>query len=682
MLWAAVAFLVWNMIAGRFLPPPKTPDRTTTQPTTMPVAAPTAEGTAQTQPGVPPPESGGLHAVGAEAAETLSLGSIRNGGDSPYRMHLELNARGASVSRATLTDYAEDVDSPERYRLLDPVESEGDENSHSTPFYSFAVEKINIGGMDVPLANVNWKASEGHDESAETATFEADVLDANDNPILRLLRVYRLPRQPIDEQRHDAGVELQIQNLTDQPQDVRVTERGPVGIRQAYSRADTRHVFNAAAAPGDGQSVSVSGTAFKKAAAKTQPLVDRESPEKLWWTGTGNKYFSAIVVPLSADGQVQPGYVDQVDAVDLDGEPGTVDDVTCRLVSHFHVPPHDSRTDRWQCYLGPNDKHAFTRASNEDYVRWGFPRIITLGYGSCAFNWLTDAMVAFLDGLERVFGNYGVAIIVLVLVVRALLHPITKRGQINMVRMQERMGSLQPKIERLKEKFGNDKARLQQEQMKLYKEEGVNPATSMFSSCLPMAIQMPIWIALYTSLSNNIAMRHRGFVLWINDLTAPDALIQFSRGHTIPVISHLTGEIHAFNLLPILLAITMILQQKLMPKAQPPKSSGTGGSGPQMDQAAQMQKMMPLMSVFFAFILYSMPSGLNLYIMASSLFGTIEQWRIRKHIKEVKAKGESLAPRSRRGDDKSRKPSWFMRRIHALQKRAEDAQRVQSSRKR
>jgi membrane protein insertase Oxa1/YidC/SpoIIIJ len=92
--------------------------------------------------------------------------------------------------------------------------------------------------------------------------------------------------------------------------------------------------------------------------------------------------------------------------------------------------------------------------------------------------------------------------------------------------------------------------------------------------------------------------------------------------------------------------------------------------------------MMPIMSVFFAVLLYSMPSGLNLYIMASSLFGTLEQWRIRKHIKEVKARGESLAPRSRRGDAGSNKPSWFMRRVHALQKRAEEAQRIQSNRKR
>jgi YidC/Oxa1 family membrane protein insertase len=247
-----------------------------------------------------------------------------------------------------------------------------------------------------------------------------------------------------------------------------------------------------------------------------------------------------------------------------------------------------------------------------------------------------------------------------------------------MVRMQERMGKLQPKMEQLKERYGNDKAKLQQETMKLYQEEGINPATSMFSSCLPMLIQMPIWIALYTSLSNNIRMRHEPFILWIHDLTAPDALIEFARPHHIPLLSTLMGgPVEALNLLPILLVITMYAQQKLMPKASKPKDSG---SNPQMDQAAQMQKMMPIMSVFFGIILYNMPSGLNLYIMSSTLFGTIEQWRIRKHIKQRKERGEQESVHDT-GPSKPKQPGWFTRRIRELQKQAELAQQVRSHRK-
>ena len=165
-------------------------------------------------------------------------------------------------------------------------------------------------------------------------------------------------------------------------------------------------------------------------------------------------------------------------------------------------------------------------------------------------------------------------------------------------------------------------------------EEGINPAMQMMN-CIPMFIQMPIWIALYTSLSYNIDMRHEKFVFWIKDLTAPDALVHLfdSPGVHIPLLGSITGPITSLNVLPLLLAVAMFVQQKTMPKTPPPAS---GQSGAAADQAAQMQKMMPFMSVMFAIFMYNMPSGLTLYIMSSTFFGTLEQLHIRKHIKQLK----------------------------------------------
>jgi membrane protein insertase Oxa1/YidC/SpoIIIJ len=144
--------------------------------------------------------------------------------------------------------------------------------------------------------------------------------------------------------------------------------------------------------------------------------------------------------------------------------------------------------------------------------------------------------------------------------------------------------------------------------------------------------------------------------------------------YTVPFFG---WHVESFNLLPFLMGITMYLQQKLMPKAKTEPKSGTN---PQMDQAAQMQKMMPIMSIFFVFILYAMPSGLNLYIMTSSLVGTLEQWRIRKHIREEKERAPAETP-VRPVPAKPRKPSWFMKKIQNLQKQAELAQQTQSKRK-
>ena len=250
-----------------------------------------------------------------------------------------------------------------------------------------------------------------------------------------------------------------------------------------------------------------------------------------------------------------------------------------------------------------------------------------------------------------------------------MLHPITKKGQVNMVRMQHRMGELAPKIEEIKKKFANDKVRLNQEMMKL----NINPAGQLMT-CLPMFIQMPIWVALFLSLSNNILMRHQPLhFTWIKDLTAPDALYPFVAPLTIPIFG---WRVASFNLLPLLVSVFMYLQQKTQPK--PPPNPNL--SAEQRQQQEMMQKMMPMMSIMMLFIFYSMPSGLNLSIMVSSLFGWLEQMRIRKHIKEHEAAGTLHAPPRKPDDDyvigrprKPGKPSF----IERIQKMAADAQKSQ-----
>jgi YidC/Oxa1 family membrane protein insertase len=284
-------------------------------------------------------------------------------------------------------------------------------------------------------------------------------------------------------------------------------------------------------------------------------------------------------------------------------------------------------------------------------------------------------MILLLNGLFFVFHDFGIAIIFLVLIVRLILHPITKKGQVNMVRMQKQMGEFAPKVEELKKKYGNDKARIQQETMKLYREHGINPAGQMMG-CIPLFIQMPVWFALFLSLSNNILMRHQPFhFTWIHDLTAQDALIAFSTPLVIPGVG---WELTSFNLLPPLVAVFMYVQTKTQPRPKP----NPNATDQQRQQQEMMQKMMPMMSIMMLFFFYKMPAGLNLYIMCSSMFGWIEQIRIRKHIKKQEDDGTFGKPPPPKDDPgggpaKPRGPSWLQR----LQKAAAEAQKTQASKR-
>jgi len=228
----------------------------------------------------------------------------------------------------------------------------------------------------------------------------------------------------------------------------------------------------------------------------------------------------------------------------------------------------------------------------------------------------------------------------------------------------------------LKEKYANDKAKLNQAMMELYRTEGINPAGTMLS-CAPMMLQIPIWGALWTALACTVDMRHAPFDgWWIKDLAGADAVYTFSTPVTIPLLSYLMGgPMESFNILPILLGISQILQTKYMPH-----SSAGAQTGAAHDQMEQQRKMMMFMSVFFIFLLYNAPSGLNLYIAASNFFGIVEQWRIRKHLAVLEAR--HAQEQALRKDDKGpRQRSWLQQKWERLTKEIEDAKKIESSRK-
>jgi YidC/Oxa1 family membrane protein insertase len=211
-----------------------------------------------------------------------------------------------------------------------------------------------------------------------------------------------------------------------------------------------------------------------------------------------------------------------------------------------------------------------------------------------------------LHWLFGVFGNFGVAIIGLTLIVRGFMYPVAQKQFASMAQLR----AVQPKLKALQERWKGDKPRLQQEMMKLYKEEKVNP----LAGCLPVVLQIPIFFALYKNLLLSIEMRHQPFILWLQDLSAPDpsAHILFDAlgtGFALPAFL-------AIGVLPILLGLTMWLMQRLNPQ-------------PMDDVQKQVFAMMPW---FLMFIMAPFAAGLQLYWVMSNLVSIAQQkWLYSRH---------------------------------------------------
>ena len=247
-------------------------------------------------------------------------------------------------------------------------------------------------------------------------------------------------------------------------------------------------------------------------------------------------------------------------------------------------------------YVGPKKQSLLWDLGMKDVMEFGMWR------------WLCYPLVWVLNFFNNMIPNYGVAIILLTILVRLLFWPLTHKSTVGMKKMQE----LQPKMKEIQAKFKDNPQRLQQETWALYREAKVNP----MSSCLPMLIQIPVFIALFNVLRSAVELRYAPF-LWIGDLSEPEALFSswFPFG--------------GLNILPILMAVSTGLQSAFTPS--------TGDK-------SQQKMMMIFMPAMMLFMFYSFPSALSLYWFLSNLFSIVQMWIIRRQTaaKTVAAKGEVL----------------------------------------
>ena len=198
--------------------------------------------------------------------------------------------------------------------------------------------------------------------------------------------------------------------------------------------------------------------------------------------------------------------------------------------------------------------------------------------------------------------NYGGAVILLTVLVRLAMFPLTQKSSESMKKTQQRMKVIQPEVDAVKEEFRGDPQRMNVEMMKVYRKYGVNPMGAMWG-CLMILPQMPIFFAMFTMLQNSAELRGAPFMLWIDDLTAPDLLFTV---FGLPV-----------RALPFVMTAGTLLQQRMNPAA-----TAMGGG--------QQRMMMYLMPLLFFFMFYNMASGLNLYWGASTLIGVAQQAFVNK----------------------------------------------------
>jgi len=588
-----------------------------------------------------------------------TLGSIDP--DSGYEFRLELTTKGAAIRTATFSDFDDrDYNDPQPLNILSPVEFAGKEIlSMANRSLVFADQ-----GQQLPLDMLHWRSLgvTSEQDGSQTAGFEAVIKEQNtDEALLKLTKSYHVVKESFS-----IGYDLKIENLSNTEQKVRFDLAGPVGPGREGVRGDMRKVVGGFRnAAGEITSmrldkrklVSIKGGWLGgRVSSSEKPLEDRKlvkNSDAFLWAAVTNKYFAAIVVPEPDEGNEFCDWVAQKSGrfYNPDGDEkydsgdetiGLDMQIAARTLSATGQAD-SSREYNFEIYIGPKDKRLFDKS--ERYRGLGFMHTIDF-LGCCCpaalIHPLAFGILAAMEWMYRFIPNYGVVIIILVFLIRLAIHPLTKKSQVSM----SKFSKIAPKIEELKKKYGDNKAELQKRTMALYKEQGASPIVGM----LPMMVQMPIWIALYSAIYASIALRGAAFLpFWITDLSAPDALFRFKE-ITLPIF----GKLNSFNLLPILMGVAFYMQQKLMPK------QATAAANPQVAQ--QQKMMMIMMPIMFPLMLYKAPSGLNLYIMASTFAGVLEQYVIRKHIREKEqAESKGLVPVTSKtgGKVKKKKPKPF-----------------------
>jgi len=297
------------------------------------------------------------------------------------------------------------------------------------------------------------------------------------------------------------------------------------------------------------------------------------------WAAIEDRYFASAVLPLDTQENIQTHIWLNDKNIQIDLQ-----------MPHVNIPPQKQQLYNFSLFFGPKSLEILSGLENN------FNEIINFGW----FDIIARPCLYLMNLIYQYIPNYGIAIILLTILIKIIFWPLGNKSYQSMNQMRK----LQPKMKDLQERYKDDRQKMNQELMNLYRVYKVNP----LGGCIPMLLQIPVFIALYRMLYQAIELRHAPFFLWINDLSAPDRLFQFE-GY-IPLMQ----EPYGIPVLTIIMGGTMFLQQKMSPPPGDPSQA----------------KMMMMLPVFFTFIFINFPAGLVLYWLVNNVASILQQYYINK----------------------------------------------------
>ncbi|HDQ13570.1 MAG TPA: membrane protein insertase YidC, partial [Sediminispirochaeta sp.] len=328
--------------------------------------------------------------------------------------------------------------------------------------------------------------------------------------------------------------------------------------------------------------------------------------DRVTWAALLGKYFTVIAIPDATQYRIT-----------FSEKPVEGMNVASRMFLSRPMIRSSRNEDVYQFYVGPKLSRELTRYNDPEENGFNtsnlhLEEVMDTG---AILGWLEWILKRLLILFHSIVPNWGVAIIILTFVIKGILYPFTHKSYESTSKMQ----ALNPKMQELRTKYKDNPQKLNQEMAALYKTEGVNP----LGGCLPLLLQMPVFIALYGLLNKHFDLRGATFIPgWITDLSGPETI--FNLPFSLPFLG---DEVH---LLPILFALTMVFSTKMM---QNPSASGS--------QQSSMKMMTYFMPVFLFVVLYNAPSGLLVYWIVTNFLTIIQQKLVGKHRAKVQAAAEA-----------------------------------------
>lgn len=456
------------------------------------------------------------------------------------------SSRGASLKSLTLNKYREDVSEKSPLVVLG---SNADPNllnfsTQATGFnlpantnFSVTTDAINVSGKDTKQLTFNYISNQGF------TVRKIFTFSGNDYAIKLDTQVFNNSQAPL------VGTIQQIMTYPAEP-------------KVMNSRFETAGAYLYA-----NKGIEINKIKEVSSAAK-------KYENKVLWAGFADKFF--ITSLLSDNGNIASAEVKK-------GAAGFMETIVTS--PQFVVAPGQSSTISNKLFIGPKDLYILKSQGSS------LEESLDLGW----FSALATPLLHTLKFLYNYVGNYGVAIIIITVVLKLLFFPLTHKSYKSMKDMQK----IQPLMAELKEKYKDDRETMNRKVMELYKDNKVNP----LGGCLPMVVQIPVFFALYKALMFSIELRHAPFYLWINDLSGPDNLI----GHAL-------GLPFVIGPLPIVMGATMFIQQKMTPTSMDP----------------MQEKMMLALPLVFTVMFLNFPSGLVLYWLINNVLTIAQQMYINK----------------------------------------------------